>query len=73
MSYHRTTSPLALQINLCAFLQFHDVEAKRARSEYDKMILRQELEEEELRVSQDAAIKELQLLQVQNPILEYYR
>ena len=40
------------------------MEAKRARSEYDKMILRQELEEEELRVSQDAALKELQDLQV---------
>ena len=40
------------------------MEAKRARSEYDKMTLRQELEEEELRVSQDAALKELQDLQV---------
>jgi hypothetical protein len=30
------------------------------------MILRQELEEEELRVSQDAAIKELSLLQVRD-------
>ncbi len=54
------------RLTICCYLQFHDVEVKRARSEYDKMILRQELEEEELRISQEAAINELQLLQVRN-------
>lgn len=43
--------------------EFQDKEAKRARTEYDKMILRQELEEEELRISQEAAIKEVRELQ----------
>ena len=44
--------------------QFQEAEAKRARSEYNKMIFRQELEVEELHISQEAAIKEVRQLQV---------
>ena len=39
-------------------------ERKRARSEYEKMLLRQDLEAEELKNSSEAALKELQQLQV---------
>lgn len=40
------------------------MERKRARTEYEKMLFRQEMEAEELRVSSESALKELQQLQV---------
>ncbi|XP_046850058.1 serine/threonine-protein kinase 10-like [Xenia sp. Carnegie-2017] len=43
--------------------EFHESESRRARSEYDRMISRQHVETEELRASQEAALKELQQLQ----------
>ncbi|XP_067038545.1 serine/threonine-protein kinase 10-like [Acropora muricata] len=43
--------------------QFESVERKRARTEYEKMLFRQEMEAEELRVSSESALKELQQLQ----------
>lgn len=46
------------------FFQFELQERKKARSEYDKLLFRQEMEVEELRVSSESALKELQLLQV---------
>lgn len=45
-------------------LQFELLERKRARSEYEKMLFRQEMEAEELRMSSESALKELQQLQV---------
>lgn len=51
-------------VHLFSSFQFHESESRRARSEYDRMILRQDLEAEELRASQEAALKELQQLQV---------
>lgn len=44
--------------------QFELMERKRARSEYEKMLFRQEMEAEELRISSESALKELQQLQV---------
>lgn len=49
---------------LFPFFQFELQERKKARSEYDKLLFRQEMEVEELRVSSESALKELQLLQV---------
>ena len=46
------------------FIQFEELERKRARSEYEKMLLRQDLESEELRTSSNSALQELQQLQV---------
>lgn len=46
------------------FFQFELMERKRARTEYEKMLFRQEMEAEELRVSSESALKELQQLQV---------
>lgn len=43
--------------------EFELQERKKARSEYDKLLFRQEMEVEELRVSSESALKELQLLQ----------
>jgi len=43
--------------------EFESVERKRARTEYEKMLFRQEMEAEELRVSSESALKELQQLQ----------
>lgn len=43
--------------------EFELQERKKARSEYDKLIFRQEMEVEELRVSSESALKELLLLQ----------
>ncbi|XP_029212892.2 STE20-like serine/threonine-protein kinase [Acropora millepora] len=43
--------------------EFESVERKRARTEYEKMLFRQEMEAEELRVSAESALKELQQLQ----------
>lgn len=40
------------------------MERKRARLEYEKMLFRQEMEGEELRMSSESALKELQQLQV---------
>ena len=45
-------------------LQFELMERKRARLEYEKMLFRQEMEGEELRMSSESALKELQQLQV---------
>ena len=44
--------------------QFELTERKKARSEYEKMLFRQEMEAEELRISSESALKELQQLQV---------
>lgn len=45
-------------------LQFELLERKKARSEYEKMLFRQEMEAEDLRISSESALKELQQLQV---------
>ena len=45
-------------------LQFEDMERKRAKSELDKLLLRQDMELEELRTTADNAQKDLQQLQV---------
>lgn len=50
--------------------QFELGERKRARTEYEKMLFRQEMEAEELRVSSESALKELQQLQVSDQINE---
>ena len=44
--------------------QFELLERKKARSEYDKLLFRQEMEAEELRITSESALKELQQLQV---------
>lgn len=43
--------------------EFDLLERKKARSEYEKMLFRQEMEAEELRVSTESALKELRQLQ----------
>ncbi|KAL9984056.1 hypothetical protein ACROYT_G006312 [Oculina patagonica] len=43
--------------------EFELIERKRARTEYEKMLFRQEMEAEELRISSESALKELQQLQ----------
>ncbi|EDO48741.1 predicted protein, partial [Nematostella vectensis] len=42
---------------------FEEAERKRAKSEYEKMLIRQDLEVEELRTTTESALKELQQLQ----------
>ena len=44
--------------------QFELSERKRARTEFEKMLFRQEMEAEDLRISSESALKELQQLQV---------
>lgn len=43
--------------------EFELMERKRARTEFEKMLFRQEMEAEELRISSESALKELQQLQ----------
>jgi len=50
--------------NLTFVFQFELMERKRARTEFEKMLFRQEMEAEELRISSESALKELQQLQV---------
>ncbi len=50
--------------NFFLVFQFELIERKRARTEYEKMLFRQEMEAEELRISSESALKELQQLQV---------
>ena len=50
--------------NLTFVFQFEQIERKRARTEFEKMLFRQEMEVEELRISSESALKELQQLQV---------
>ena len=54
------------------FFQFELLERKKARSEYEKMLFRQEMEAEELRISSESALKELQQLQVRYSALCRY-
>ncbi|KAK3704747.1 hypothetical protein QZH41_009751, partial [Actinostola sp. cb2023] len=64
--HHRKTlrdKKVSLDIEREQLKMFEEIERKRARSEYEKMLLRQDLEAEELRTSSDSALKELQQLQ----------
>lgn len=58
------TKKFMKEINGVVCFKFEEVERKRARSEYETMLLRQDLEAEELKNSSEAALKELQQLQV---------
>ena len=53
-------------ISLNLFAQFEETERKRARSEYEKLLFRQEMEAEDLRISSESGLKELQQLQVRS-------
>ena len=58
--------------NLTFVFQFELMERKRARTEFEKMLFRQEMEVEELRTSSESALKELQQLQVSCSKLCYF-
>ena len=60
------------QKSLTFAFQFELIERKRARTEYEKMLFRQEMEAEELRISSESALKELQQLQVSWSGLDYF-
>jgi len=59
----RIEKRVSLDIEREMMKEFELTERKRARTEYEKMLFRQEMEAEELRISSESALKELQQLQ----------
>ena len=53
--------------------QFEDQQKKRARSEWEKLLFRQEMELEELRMTSESAQRELQQLQVCRRLVQLLR